>query len=52
MSVRWTVILLILATIAAIFAFGGIVESIAQVAKILFYIFLVASFFPILLDRR
>ncbi len=45
---RWTIIFAILAVIAAIFGFGGIAEGSADIARILFFIFLVVvviSFF-------
>ncbi|HZH01252.1 MAG TPA: DUF1328 domain-containing protein, partial [Flavisolibacter sp.] len=38
---RWTVIFLVVAIIAAIFGFGGIASGAASIAKILFFIFLV-----------
>lgn len=38
---RWSVIFLVIAIVAAIFGFGGISESAAGIAKILFYIFIV-----------
>ncbi len=38
---RWTVIFLVIAIIAAIFGFGNIAEGAADIAKILFYIFVV-----------
>ena len=38
---RWAVIFLIIAIIAAVFGFGGISEGAADIAQILFYIFLV-----------
>ncbi len=34
---RWTVIFLVVAIVAAIFGFGGIAESAAGIAKILFF---------------
>ena len=37
---RWVIIFLVLALIAAIFGFGGIAEGFAEIAEILFYIFL------------
>jgi uncharacterized membrane protein YtjA (UPF0391 family) len=37
--VRWIIIFLVIAVIAAIFGFGGIAEGAADIAKILFYIF-------------
>lgn len=38
---RWVLIFLVLALIAAIFGFGGIAAAFAGIAEILFYIFLV-----------
>ncbi len=38
---RWTVIFLVIAIVAAIFGFGGIASGAASIAKILFFIFLV-----------
>ena len=52
MAVRWTIILFIIAGIAAIFAFSNIAEGIAPIAKIIFFIFLIAAYVPILVDRR
>ncbi len=37
---RWSVIFFVVAIIAAIFGFGGIAEGAAEIAKILFFIFL------------
>ncbi len=37
---RWTVIFLVVAIVAAIFGFGGIASGAASIAKILFFIFL------------
>lgn len=37
---RWSVIFFIVAIIAAIFGFGGIAEGAADIAKVLFFIFL------------
>ena len=36
---RWTVIFLVIAIIAAIFGFGGIAAGAAGIAKVLFFIF-------------
>lgn len=36
---RWTIIFVILAIIAAVFGFGGIAEGAADIAKILFLFF-------------
>ncbi len=38
---RWVVTFLVIALIAALFGFGGIAEGAADIAKIIFYIFLV-----------
>ena len=38
---RWTVIFLVVAIIAAILGFGGIAAGAASIAKVLFFIFLV-----------
>lgn len=37
---RWSVIFFIIAIVSAIFGFGGIAEGAAEIAKILFFIFL------------
>jgi uncharacterized membrane protein YtjA (UPF0391 family) len=37
---RWSVIFFVIAIIAAIFGFGGIAEGAADIAKVLFFIFL------------
>ncbi|MCA9277261.1 MAG: DUF1328 domain-containing protein [Phycisphaerales bacterium] len=38
---RWAVIFFIVAIIAAVFGFGGIAEGAVDIAKILFFLFLV-----------
>lgn len=38
---RWAVIFLIIALIAAVFGFGGIADTAAGIAKILFFVFLI-----------
>lgn len=38
---KWALIFLIVAGIAAVFGFGGIAEGAADVAKVLFFLFLV-----------
>jgi len=38
---RWAAIFFVIAIIAAIFGFGGVAEGAADIAKILFFIFLV-----------
>lgn len=37
---RWSIIFFVIAIIAAIFGFGGIAEGAADIAKVLFFIFL------------
>ncbi len=37
---RWSMIFLVIAIIAAAFGFGGIATDAAEIAKVLFYIFL------------
>jgi uncharacterized membrane protein YtjA (UPF0391 family) len=39
---RWTLIFLVIALVAALFGFGGIAAGAAGIAKIIFYIFLIA----------
>lgn len=38
---RWAAIFLVIAIIAAIFGFGGIAEGAADIAKVLFFVFLI-----------
>jgi uncharacterized membrane protein YtjA (UPF0391 family) len=38
---RWAIIFFIVAIIAAVFGFGGIAAAATDIAKILFYIFLI-----------
>jgi uncharacterized membrane protein YtjA (UPF0391 family) len=49
---RWTVILLVVAIIAAIFGFGGIAASAAGLAKIVFYIAIVLFLLSFIAGRR
>jgi uncharacterized membrane protein YtjA (UPF0391 family) len=37
---RWALLFLIVAVIAAVFGFGGVAEGATDIAKVLFYIFL------------
>jgi uncharacterized membrane protein YtjA (UPF0391 family) len=37
---RWSMIFLVIAIIAAVFGFGGIAADAAEIAKVLFYIFI------------
>jgi len=38
---RWTLIFLVIAIVAAIFGFGGIAAGATSIARVLFFIFLV-----------
>jgi uncharacterized membrane protein YtjA (UPF0391 family) len=49
---RWTVIFLIVAIIAAVFGFGGIAAGAASIAKVLFFIFLVLFILSLIFGRR
>lgn len=49
---RWTIIFVVLAVIAAIFGFGGLAEGFADIAKILFYIFLVLVVISLIFGRK
>ena len=48
----WSVTFLIIAIIAAIFGFGGIVAGAVGIAKILFYIFLVLFVLSLIFGRK
>jgi uncharacterized membrane protein YtjA (UPF0391 family) len=49
---RWTIIFIVVAIIAAIFGFGGISESAAGIAKILFFIFIVLFLISLFMGRK
>lgn len=38
---RWTVIFLVVALVAAVFGFGGIATGAMHIAKVLFFIFII-----------
>ena len=40
MLLRWALLFLIIAVIAAVFGFGNVAEGAADIAKVFFYIFL------------
>jgi uncharacterized membrane protein YtjA (UPF0391 family) len=46
---RWAIGFLIVAIIAAIFGFGGIATGAADIAKVLFFVFLVVFFVSLIL---
>jgi uncharacterized membrane protein YtjA (UPF0391 family) len=48
---RWSVIFLIIALVAALFGFGVIASGAASVAKILFFIFIVLFIITLLTGR-
>ncbi len=48
----WVWMFLVLAIIAAIFGFGGVVAAAAGIAKILFFVFLVVFVIGLLMGRR
>lgn len=48
---RWTLIFLVIAIIAAIFGFGGVAAGATSIAKILFFIFLVLFLISVIFGR-
>jgi uncharacterized membrane protein YtjA (UPF0391 family) len=49
---RWAVVFLVIALIAAVFGFGGVAGDAAWIAKILFFLFLVVFVVSLLVGRR
>lgn len=49
---RWTLIFLVFALIAAVFGFSGIAANFAYIGKILFFIFIVMFVISLLFGRR
>jgi uncharacterized membrane protein YtjA (UPF0391 family) len=49
---RWTVIFLVIAIIAAIFGFGGIAAGAAGIAKFLFWAFVILFVISLFFGRR
>jgi uncharacterized membrane protein YtjA (UPF0391 family) len=49
---RWALAFLIIAIIAAVFGFGGISDTAAGIAKILFFVFLILFVISLLFGRR
>lgn len=49
---KWTVIFVVLAIIAAIFGFGGIAAGAASIAKVLFFIFVVLFIISLFMGRK
>lgn len=48
---RWAIVFLVVAIIAAIFGFGGIAATATGIAKILFWVFLVLFLVSFVLGR-
>ncbi len=49
---RWAILFLVIAIIAAIFGFGGVVAVATDAARILFFVFLVLFVVALILGRR
>jgi len=49
---RWALIFLVVAIIAAILGFGGIAGDLAWIAKILLFVFLILFVVSLLMGRR
>jgi len=49
---RYALVFLIVAIIAAVFGFGGIADEAAWIAKILFFVFLVLFIVSLITGRR
>ncbi|MFB9327523.1 MULTISPECIES: DUF1328 domain-containing protein [Paenibacillus] len=49
---RWAAIFFIIAVVAAIFGFGGIVDAATGIAKILFFVFLILFIVSLFTGRR
>ena len=49
---RWAVVFLVVAIIAAVFGFGGIAVAATDIARILFFVFLVLFIVALVLGRR
>jgi uncharacterized membrane protein YtjA (UPF0391 family) len=49
---RWALIFLVIAIIAAILGFGGIAGDLAWIAKILLFVFLILFVVSLLMGRR
>jgi uncharacterized membrane protein YtjA (UPF0391 family) len=49
---HYTVVFFVIALIAAVFGFGGIAAGATEIAKILFFVFLVITIISFLLGRK
>lgn len=52
LMLRWTIIFLVIALIAALFGFGGIAAGAASIAKVIFFIFLILFVLSLLFGKR
>jgi uncharacterized membrane protein YtjA (UPF0391 family) len=49
---HYTVVFFVIAIIAAVFGFGGIAAGATEIAKVLFFVFLVITIISFLLGRK
>ncbi|MBB3112058.1 uncharacterized membrane protein YtjA (UPF0391 family) [Paenibacillus phyllosphaerae] len=49
---RWAAIFFIIAIVAAIFGFGGVVDAASGIAKVLFFVFLILFIVSLFTGRR
>ncbi|WP_169974869.1 DUF1328 domain-containing protein [Tautonia rosea] len=50
--IRYALIFLVVAIVAAVFGFGGLAQDAAWIAKILFFVFLVLFVVSLILGRK
>ncbi|MBE7212554.1 MAG: DUF1328 domain-containing protein [Gluconacetobacter diazotrophicus] len=48
---RWTLIFLVIALIAAVFGFGGVAAGAATIGKVLFFVFIVLFVISLIMGR-
>ncbi len=49
---HYTVVFFVIAIIAAVFGFGGIASGATEIAKILFFVFLIVTVISFLMGRK
>lgn len=49
---HYTLLFFIIAIIAAVFGFGGIAEGATEIAKILFFVFLIITIISFIMGRK
>jgi len=49
---RWALIFLVIALVAALFGFGGIAAGASSIAKILFFVFIVLFLVSVIVGKR